>query len=252
MQHAPSSHMHTIRALILLLLPTLLTACVSQPADQIDLAHLASVYPDPARFEADIAAFEAQDAAGLPPNGAVLCLGSSSIRLWHPTLERDLEPLTLIRRGFGGSTMYDALHFADRIALPYVPRAILLYEGDNDIAAGVSAEDVAAAFDALVAKVHAAHPRTRFYFIAIKPSIARRQLWPEMDKANTLIANRCKRDQRLHYIDIASPMLNADGEPRKALFQPDMLHLNPAGYAEWTRVVREVMVEAERGYENYQ
>ena len=95
-------------------------------------------YRDPTRFEQQIQAFETTDQQAFPPQNAIVCTGSSSMRGWHDTIADDLAPLTVIPRGFGGSNMNDALHYADRIALAYKPRAIVVYEGDNDIAQGIA------------------------------------------------------------------------------------------------------------------
>ena len=46
-----------------------------------------------------------------------------------------MDPLTVIHRGFGGSWMLDAVHYVDRIVTNYNPRAVVVYEGDNDIGA---------------------------------------------------------------------------------------------------------------------
>ncbi len=78
---------------------------------------------DPLRFEKDISAFEKEDKMMMPPEGAIVITGSSSIRRWHPTIKEDLALLTVIPRGFGGSTMADALYYVDRIIIPYKPRA---------------------------------------------------------------------------------------------------------------------------------
>jgi hypothetical protein len=58
--------------------------------------------------------------------------GSSSITRWNDRSVKDLAPLTVIPRGFGGSIMNDVLHHLDRVVLKYEPRAVLIYEGDND------------------------------------------------------------------------------------------------------------------------
>jgi hypothetical protein len=47
---------------------------------------------------------------------------------------------------------------------------------------------------------------------------------------------------RLHYADIVPPMMGADGQPRPELFVADRLHLSPAGYDEWTRVLTPLIV----------
>ena len=70
---------------------------------------------DPLRYEEAIAAFEAEDAVSRPRHDAIVITGSSSIRRWHPNIQEDLAPLTIIPRGFGGSTMQDVLHYIDRL-----------------------------------------------------------------------------------------------------------------------------------------
>lgn len=76
--------------------------------------------------------------------------------------------------------MYDMLHFAPRIVLPYRPDVILLYEGDNDIDYGVMPRELLATFRSFVALVHRELPATRTYVISIKPSGARWAKWPAM------------------------------------------------------------------------
>lgn len=88
--------------------------------------------PDPERFENEIRRFEEQDRISPPPEGAILLTGSSSIARWNNQAKQALAPLTVIPRGFGGSVMNDVLHYLDRVALTYKPRAVLIYEGDND------------------------------------------------------------------------------------------------------------------------
>jgi len=234
-----------------LLLVVLATGCRAEVQERpvASFAELEAVYADPSRFEQTIQAFEAQDSTDFPPENAVLCVGSSSMRGWHPTIAEDLAPLTVIPRGFGGSTMFDALYFAERIVTKYKPRAILVYEGDNDIAAEVSPQHVLDAFNAFVAKVRATLPEARIYLLAIKPSIARWHLWPFMQEANTQLKATCEDHPLLTFLDIASPMLNESGEPRPEIFAGDNLHMNADGYALWTDAVRPILVEREAKYE---
>lgn len=188
------------------------------------------------QWEADIVAFEAADEAEPPPKGGVLFVGSSSIRMWT-TLASDFPSVPVINRGFGGSELKDVIHFADRIVLPYEPGMIFLYEGDNDIENGASAAEVAAAFDRFVQLVRQRLPETRIAFIAIKPSPSRLQMMGEMKKANELIREQAASDDRLEYVDVFTPMLDADGQPRSELFLDDALHLNEDGYALWKEIV---------------
>lgn len=199
-------------------------------------------WPDPARLEANIRAFERADSVSPPPHGALVAVGSSSIRLWHDRMGADLAPQIIVPRGFGGSTMRDVLYYVERIVIPYRPTAVLLYEGDNDINDGIPAEEVRATFDTLAARIFAAKSTTRIYVISIKPSPARWSRWPEMARANGLLRKACAAEPRLTFIDVATPMLNArTGRPRRELFGTDSLHLSQAGYDLWARVVRDTL-----------
>jgi len=202
-----------------------------------------------AQFEKEIQDFENADRKQFPPPGAIVCIGSSSMKGWHSTIVNDLAPLTIIPRGFGGSSMNDALQYVDRIVIPYKPRAVAVYEGDNDIADGISPEKIRDTFRAFVEKVHQQLPETRIYFLSIKPSIGRWKLWPQMEAANRLIENYCSGERRLVYVDMGSAMLDANKQPRKDLFQPDNLHMTRAGYEIWRDVLKPVLIKAELSFD---
>jgi hypothetical protein len=225
----------------------LVFACL--PMSAVNAAAEAAPYPDPLRFAADILAFTTRDQNAPPSSGAVLCLGSSSLRFWHEEMGEDLQPLTLIPRGFGGSTMLDVLYYSYRIVVPYRPRAILLYEGDNDLEAGVSPARFLATVQQFLEILHASLPETRVYILSVKPSPSRWRFWPQMKEANEMLQQMCAADSRLVYLDVATPMLGDGGQPRPEIFLRDKLHMNRQGYAIWTRVVRAGMVEVEAVWE---
>jgi len=206
-------------------------------------------YPRPERFAKDIQSFEAADKKQPPPKGAIVCIGSSSMRGWHGTIRNDLAPLTVILRGFGGSNMNDVLHFADRIVLPYEPRAVVVYEGDNDIAQGIAPEKVADTFRAFVTKVQDESPNCRIYFLSIKPSIRRWGLWPEMKETNSLIDAECTEEKRLTFVDVACGMLDDEGNPRKDIFKEDKLHMTRGGYVIWRDALRPILLKKELQFE---
>jgi lysophospholipase L1-like esterase len=190
---------------------------------------------DPARFEKAIVAFEEADKKSAPPKGAVLFIGSSSIRMWK--VAESFPGLTAINRGFGGSHISDSVHFAERVVWPYEPKTIVFYAGDNDIGSGKSPEQTAADFAAFVKRVREKLPTTKIIFVCITPSIARWKLWPTVQKANALIKAQIEKDGTLAYADIAPGMLGSDGMPRAELFLKDNLHMTAEGYKVWAAVV---------------
>ena len=212
-----------------------LLACTAAPfAAAADPA--AKAAPKADRWAAAIDKFTQTDAVNPPPRGAVVFVGSSSIVRW-PNLARDFPRHQVVNRGFGGSQLADSVRYADRIVIPYAPRTVVLYAGDNDLNAGKTPATVFADFQAFVAKIHAAHPKTRIVFIAVKPSPSRWKIKDLGLETNRLIADFCAKDDRLRYVDVWTPMLDAKGEPRADLFVKDMLHINDAGYAIWAPLV---------------
>jgi lysophospholipase L1-like esterase len=208
-------------------------ACVRPAAAPTDAATPPTAAPpSAAEFGSEIAQFEATDRAQPPALGGILFVGSSTIRLW-PDLRADFPGAPVLNRGFGGATFPDVLYFAPRIVLPARPRLIVLYAGDNDLAAGRTPEQVAADYATFVALVRHALPRTRVVYVSIKPSPSRWALAGAMRRANTLIAAQIARDTLAAFVDVFTPMLEPDGRPKPALYLADSLHMTPAGYAIW-------------------
>lgn len=71
-----------------------------------------------------------------------------------------------MRRRYLALELSDVVYYAPRVVLPYRPRLIVLYAGDNDLAAGKSPVAVFRDYQAFVALVRRALPETRIAFIA--------------------------------------------------------------------------------------
>jgi lysophospholipase L1-like esterase len=189
-----------------------------------------------ARWEPQINAFEEQDAKSAPPQGAVLFVGSSSIRLWK--LAEWFPDRTTINRGFGGSQLADSVHYAPRIILKHKPRMVVVYAGDNDLNSGKSPQQVAGDFAALIARIRAELPQTKIVYIGIKPSIARWKLIEQVRDANRRMQAIARMHEQVTFVDVEPAMLNASGQPREELFVKDGLHLNEEGYRLWTSLLK--------------
>lgn len=194
-------------------------------------------------WESSIVAFEQADRESPPEAGAIVFTGSSSIRRWS-SLAEDMDPLPVLNRGFGGSHIAHVNHYADRIVVPYAPAAVVLYAGDNDLASGgeKTPESVLADFRRFVGIVHEADPDTPVFFLSIKPSLLRWDRWPVMREANARISDFAADTEAVEYLDVATPMLGEDGEPRPELFALDGLHLSDEGYALWTGIVKPALL----------
>ena len=208
------------------------------------------IQPDPTRYEASIERFENADLLSPYPNNAILLVGSSSIGFWNNDAPADLAPLNVISRGFGGSVMNDVLHYYERVVLKYAPRAIVLYEGDNDLAWGLSPATILNQLASLIANLDRDLPNTRLYLVDIKPSTSRSHLWILAQEVNNGFASIAKADPNVFHINVAAFLLDDNGNIRKDIYRSDDLHLNEAGYDIWAEVIRAALTLHEAEFSN--
>jgi len=143
----------------------------------------------------------------------------------------------VINRGFGGSELADSVYYLDRIVLPYRPRTVVLFAGTNDIWSGKTPEKVFADFQAFRTKLHAALPEARLIYLSLTYAPSRARVHEALRTANRLIADDCAKDPRCTFVDVSTPVLDAAGHTRPELYREDQLHMLPAGYAIWTKVL---------------
>lgn len=191
--------------------------------------------PDPERYADAIETFTDWDAKNSSPEDAILFVGSSSIRFWD-TAEW-LPERKVINRGFGGAHISDVNHWVKETVLRHAPEVVVFYAGDNDVGAGKPPRQVREDFLEFTSLVLSEQPDVEILFISIKPSLARWSVWPEMVEANEMIRDFIDRNDNLHYVDVAAPMLGSDGEPIPELFVDDGLHMTDDGYEIWTDVI---------------
>jgi len=217
-----------------LLLATSLLFAASAPALSAQVAD-----PDPLRFAEAFEEFASWDAKNSVPSDAILFVGSSSIVRWSSA--EAFPDLPVINRGFGGSQASDAAHWVKEAVLDYDPAVVVYYEGDNDVSAGKQARQVFEDMRTFGQAVLSHDRDTQVVFISVKPSLLRWEHWDEMQAINDLLRQYTLESPNLHFVDVGTPMLGPDGQPVPELFVSDGLHMTPAGYDVWNRVVGPVL-----------
>jgi len=195
--------------------------------------------PDPSRFKEAVEIFNRFDLKNSFPKDAILFVGSSSIRLWESAVNFPGYPV--INRGFGGSHISDVIYYIEPLVIKYNPWMIVLYAGDNDIAAAKKAEQVFGDYKKFVNLVKKELPNAKIIFLPIKPSLDRWKFWDEIKEANGMIRIFTEKDKSLYYVDTATPMLGSEALPDSSLFVEDGLHLNSKGYELWTEILIPVL-----------
>lgn len=212
----------------------------------LPIAQAQPMFPAPLPANAshgdEINAFLEADKKQMPPTGAVLFIGSSSIRYWD-TLAQDFPEIPVINRGFGGSQVYESTLYADRIAIPYQPKMIVMFAGTNDLDYGnKSPQQVFDDYKSFVAKVRQSLPGVRMIYLAISPTKARWKAEEKVLQANHLIQDwmilNNSPTNKLNFINTHDRLLTADGGPPVNLEREDGLHFNKEGYKAWTALMK--------------
>ena len=193
----------------------------------------------PQAFYNDIQTFKKLDSAQFPPKHAILFVGSSSFTKW--TDVQDYFPgYPIINRGFGGSSLPDVIHYANDIIIPYHPKQIVIYCGENDLAGAdstVSGKIVLERFKQLFVLIRKQLPGVPIAYVSMKPSPSRQKLWPKMIAGNSLIKKYLGKQKKTVFIDVYHKMFNEDGTIMKDIFIEDNLHMNAKGYAIWQKII---------------
>jgi lysophospholipase L1-like esterase len=192
-------------------------------------------------WELQIKRFEKNDKKKMPSPGRVLFIGSSTIRFWK-SLSKDMSPLKVINRGFGGSQITDVLRYYDRIVTPYKFKGIVFYCGENDIAVGHSSEEVSNNFKKFCERVNEAYSDLPIFFISIKPPKRRLKKKEEMEKLNKIIKEYSDSKDQCNYVDIV-PILSENGKIKKGISRIDGIHLNKKGYKLITSVIKPILLD---------
>src|SRR5205085_11478931 len=107
----------------------------------------------------------------------------------------------------------------------------------------VTGNTVPREIETLFTMVRQHEPNASMVFVSRKASPSREKLMPKMKEANAFIQQYLKTKQHTAFVDVFTPMLDAEGKPRKELFREDMLHMKPAGYAIWQKALQPYLIK---------
>ncbi len=195
-------------------------------------------------FWSDILTFKKLDSVKMPPPNSILLIGSSSFTKWKDV--NDYFPgYPIVNRGFGGSTLIDVIRYVHDIVLPYQPKQVMIYCGENDLASkdSISAAEVLVRVKTLFGMIRTSLPNATIDYISIKPSPVRASIQLKVKQANKAIKEFLKSQKKAAFIDIYDAMLDSKGQMREELYLGDRLHMKPEGYAIWKKIMQPYLIK---------
>lgn len=215
------------------ILPLLLCCCTILATAQVSVAQ---------PFFNEIQKFRQQDSISAPPANPIVFTGSSSFRMWK-TMKEDFPGYTVINRGFGGSGLPHVIQYAEDLIFKYNPKQVVIYCGENDLGPDVKGEYISGKFKELFTLIRSRLPQVPIVYVSMKPSPRREKVLTEMKKGNKQIKKFLRKQKKAVYVDVFTPMLNADGSIRKDIFLDDNLHMNAAGYKIWQPLIEKHLLK---------
>jgi lysophospholipase L1-like esterase len=188
-------------------------------------------------FEGEVRQISAKfDSLGWKSGGTVFT-GSSTIRMWK-SLGEEFPEENLLNTGFGGSKATDLERHLFPLVIRFEPSRVFIYEGDNDIWAGVSSQEILQSLERIVTRIHLINPSTEIFLIGAKPSPSRWEKRSEYLKFNQQLRDYCGTKEKVAFVETWKALTTGDGVPRPELYIQDQLHLNQDGYKIWTELFK--------------
>lgn len=169
----------------------------------------------------------------------ILCLGSSSFRLWE-SINQNMTPYKMLRRAYGGAKYCDLAVFTPKLIDGLQYRAVLIFVG-NDITGSDSDKtpgEIVRLATVVIASIRTQKPNVPIFLIEITPTPSRFKVWPRIQEANQALEALAKGQSNTFFIKTATSYLTANGEPRSELFLKDKLHQNQQGYELWSSLIK--------------
>ncbi len=215
-------------------------ASKDNPTSQFVVEHDLTKYAaDAAKWEQDVAKMSVNNMSD-GAEDAIVCLGSSSFRLWD-TIATDMAPYKIVRRAYGGAKYCDLAMHAPKLVDGLRFRAAMIFVG-NDITGNEkdkSPEEVARLATIVMSAVRKQQSGVPIFLIAVTPSPSRFQHWSKITMANRALEKLASAEPNTFFVATQDKYLNSQGEPRPELFVKDMLHQNQEGYAIWSSILKE-------------
>ena len=168
----------------------------------------------------------------------VLCLGSSSFRLWD-SIDTDMAPYPVLRRAYGGAQFCDLAIYTPEIVHGLRFRSAMVFVA-NDITGSKSdktPQEIQRLAELVIHKVREQNSEASIFLVAITPTPSRFDHWPKIQAANVALQELAKRMQNVYFVSTEEHYLT-NGKPRSELFTTDRLHQNETGYKLWASILK--------------
>jgi hypothetical protein len=215
---------------------------IERPASQFMVEHdLAKYAADATKWDSEVAKLTTNNMTD-GGDDFILCMGSSSFRLWD-TISDEMSPYKIVRRAYGGAKYCDLAIHTPKLVEGLRFQAAMIFIG-NDIVGkekDKTPEEIARLSKIVIDLIRKQRPEAPIFLIAVTPSPSRFEQWPKISVANQSLEKLAASETKTFFVATQSKYLNDQGQPLPELFVKDMLHQNKAGYAIWSVILKDAL-----------
>ena len=172
--------------------------------------------------------------------GSVVFYGDSITQGW-PDLKGAFPGVKIANRGISGDTTRGMLIRLQEDVIALEPKGVVLLMGTNDIEEKASPELIAQNIAAMLAELKKHNSEMPIVLCLIFPSSeTKARPTATIQATNKLVLRAVRGDKQITVLDTFTLYKNDAGDAKPELF-PDLLHLNPQGYAVWASALRPVL-----------
>ncbi len=173
--------------------------------------------------------------------GALFFVGDSITQGWGDDFKGHFEGVKIANRGIGGDTSRGVIYRLERDVLSLDPSGVVVLIGTNELGGGATAEVIASDMEVIVSELKKHSTEMPIIINTMFPSSeSKRRPTETIQEVNRLVAAAMKGDPQVLLLDTFTLFADENGDARADLF-PDLLHLNPEGYAAWAAALRPLL-----------
>lgn len=169
---------------------------------------------------------------------SIVFAGDSLTATWK-TLGADFAGAQVANRGIGGDVSRGLLFRFDEDVLALHPKAIVILIGINDLTAKQPASATLANIRSMLELRDSRQPEAPVILCTVPPSANPKAPVDEQQRRllNDGLRKIASDAKRVSVVDLFTALGTADGTPDIRYFNPDQLHLSPAGHARWKQAL---------------
>ena len=155
-----------------------------------------------------------------------------------------MAPMPITNIAIDGTQTDDWLRVVDSRVIALKPKVLAYYCGSNDIDGGAPANVVVGRIRQFIDRVEKALPETKIVFVSVNKAPEKQDRWDVVDDINRQMQKYAEKNPRVTFVDVNPVLFNADGTSRIEFFMSDRLHLRPAAYEEFAKILKPVLERA--------